>query len=94
MQQSDAIPDDTDKNIIVLLLTAIINLISGIFSRVSVVRTRSFLVKFPAAILILILNFMLIPIKILYAVATSSGGTLAICCTAYMIACATVQIIR
>lgn len=93
-QQPDAIPDDTDKNIIVLLLSAIINLISGVFNRISAVKVRSFLGKIPAAFLILILNFLLIPIKILYAVATSSGGTLAICCTAYMIACAAVQIIR
>lgn len=93
-QQPDAIPEDTDKNIIALFLSAIINLISGVFSRISAVKTRPFLVKIPAAILLLILNFLLIPTKILYAVATSSGGSLVICCTAYMIACAAVQIVR
>ena len=81
------------KNLLVLFLVNVITLFYVITSRISAACNHSVLTRLPAAILILVLNFLLIPIKILYAVATSSGGTAAIICTVYMI-CATVYIIR
>lgn len=95
IQQSDAIPDDTDKNIIVLLLSAIINLISGVFNRISAVRTRSILTKIPVTVTIIVLYILSLPIKFLHAVATSAGSTgfsggFTVLCMVYLISCAAV----
>jgi hypothetical protein len=92
IQHSAQQSDDTDKNLIVLFLSAIITLFSGIFSRASVVRTRSFLVKIPVTAAMIALYIISIPIKILYAVATSTGSTgfsgcFTVLCMVYLISC-------
>lgn len=91
IQQSD----DTDKNIIVLLLSAIITLFSGIFSRISAVRTRSILAKIPVIVAMIVLYILSVPIKLLYAVATSTGSTgfsggFTALCMVYLISCTAV----